>query len=67
MVFLGSILYTLVTSRTSAPLKASERPREVKKEAKKLEREPAVKLESPSSNSLLAKSKMKGKGKAKAQ
>ena len=41
MVFLGSVLYTLVTSRTSAPLKPKV-PSPPKRQGKKLRREGAV-------------------------
>lgn len=82
MVFLGSILYTIVTSRKSAPLKAPEETRKVmeekgievavgyspgKKEGKKLNREAAIKLESPSPDTLPGKGKGRGRGKAKVQ
>ena len=58
MVFLGSILYTIVTSRTSAPLKKQDTP-VPKKTAKRLVREAPVKLESPSPDTLLTKRKGK--------
>ncbi|KAI0704370.1 UAA transporter family-domain-containing protein [Cytidiella melzeri] len=77
MVFLGSILYTMVTSRTAAPLQAQgvkahsmqETGRLMedgeltsrKKEGKRLSREAVVKLEAPPPEPLLANRKDKGK------
>ena len=55
---LGSILYTVVTSRMSAPLKTQQGG---KKAGKKLAREDAVKLESPPPERLLARDKGKAK------
>ncbi|KAI0343167.1 UAA-domain-containing protein [Trametopsis cervina] len=66
MVFLGSILYTMVTSRTSAPLKAQvtkvdEQNNQLSPQARKLERANAVKLEPAAPEAVFTKSPDKGK------